>query len=152
MRRRSRSSIWVGALAESLFNSDVVRDALGGVPEGLGSSLAGVCLVFGVRGDTHLLVAAPRESRLRHCVSLFVRDHCDGADSATEGVVLSSLSLSEAISSAREGRGARLAYEAVLRLFERARASTYSRRAADAPGASNNRIPSIEVTIERGYL
>ena len=41
---------------------------------------------------------------------------------------------------AREGRGARLAYEAVLRLFDRARASTYSRRAADAPGASNNRI------------
>ena len=93
-----------------------------------------------VRLRTHLLVAAPRESRLRHCVSLFVRDHCDGADSATEGVVLSSLSLSEAISSARVGRGARLAYEAVLRLFDRARASTYSRRAADAPGASNNRM------------
>ena len=110
---------------------------------------------MGVRVDVwtpHLLVAAPRESRLRHCVSLFVRDHCDGADSAREGSIPSSLSLSEAIGSARERRGARLAYEAVLRLCERARASTYSRRAADAPGAPNNRLPSIEVTIERGYL
>ena len=90
MRRRSRSSIWVGALAESLFNSDVARDALGGVPEGLGSSLAGVCLVFGVRAGTHLLVVAPRESGLRHCVSLFVSDHCDGADSASSHSLVAS--------------------------------------------------------------